>query len=251
MRTLLIVDRADIPSCQSQGKTILLSIGGATYTEGGFSSSSEAVAAANLIWATFGPRQSGSSANRPFGSASVDGFDFDFEASVQNMAPFANQLRSLMNADTSKHRLLTAAPQCPFPDAADDQMLSGGVPFDAVFVQFYNNYCGTQSYVAGASTQNNFNFATWDNWAKTKSANPNVKVLLGVPANTGAAGSGYQTPSNLAPIIKYCKQFSSFGGVMMWDMSQAYANNGFLAAVKSSLTSASKRVMRRGLRIEA
>ncbi|KAL9112186.1 MAG: hypothetical protein Q9227_003563 [Pyrenula ochraceoflavens] len=237
--------RTDIPACQSQGKTIILSIGGATYTEGGFSSSDEAVSAANLIWATFGPEQSGSSANRPFGSAVLDGFDFDFESTVSNMPPFANQLRSLMDADTSKKYILTAAPQCPFPDAADDPMLSGGVKFDAVFVQFYNNYCGVQSYQAGSTTQNNFNFATWDNWAKTKSANPNVKVLLGVPANTGAAGSGYLPANQLAPVIDYCKSFSSFGGVMMWDMSQAYANSGFIASVKSTLTGASKRVMQR------
>lgn len=35
---------ADIKTCQSAGKTLLLSLGGATYTEGGFSSPSEALA---------------------------------------------------------------------------------------------------------------------------------------------------------------------------------------------------------------
>jgi chitinase len=129
---------------------------------------------------------------------------------------------------------LTAAPQCPFPDAADDPMLSGGVFFDIVWIQFYNNYCGVQSFTAGTTTQNNFNFATWDNWAKTVSANPNVKLMLGVPGNTGG-GAGYQTPSALAPIIAYCKSFSTFAGVMVWDMSQAYANSGFLDGVKSDL----------------
>ena len=104
-------------TCQkTYGKQILVSVGGATYTEGGFSSSSAAVAGANSLWATFGPVQSGSSALRPFGTSVVDGFDFDFEAGVSNMVPFANQLRSLMNAETSKKFLLTAAPQCPYPD---------------------------------------------------------------------------------------------------------------------------------------
>ena len=232
-------DSADIATCQTTySKTILLSIGGATYTEGGFSSSSAAVSEANLIWATFGPKQASSSALRPFGSSFVNGFDFDFEATVSNIAPFANQLRSLMNTDTSstgRKWFLTAAPQCPYPDAADNQFLGGEVFMDAVFVQFYNNYCGSQSFVAGSSTQNNFNFATWDNWAKTVSKNPAVKVFLGVPANTGAAGSGYESPSALAPIINYCKGFSSFGGVMMWDASQAIANSGFLAGVRSDL----------------
>jgi len=154
------------------------------------------------------------------------------------MVPFANQLRSLMDADTAtsgKKWYLTAAPQCPYPDSADNAMLDGAVFFDAIWVQFYNNYCGLQSFVAGATTQNNFNFDTWDNWAKTVSLNPGVKVLLGVPGSPSAAGSGYETGSTLAEVISYCQGFSSFGGVMTWDMSQIYANPGFLDGVYSDL----------------
>ena len=166
------------------------------------------------------------------------------------MVPFANQLRSLMDAATAssgKIYLLTVAPQCPYPDYADNDMLNGAVSFDAIFVQFYNNYCGVSSYVTGSSTQNNFNFDTWDNWAKTVSKNPNVKVLLGVPANTGA-GAGYVSASTLSSVISYCTQFSSFGGVMMWDASQAWANSGFVGDVSGDLSAATKRVMRRGRR---
>jgi chitinase len=236
--------RDDIQTCQSLGKTILLSIGGATYSEGGFSSESAAVAGANLIWETFGPVQSGSSAPRPFGNAVVDGFDFDFEATVNNMPAFGNQLRTLFAQDTSKTYYLTAAPQCPYPDAADNPMLDGAVYFDAIWVQFYNNYCGVQSYVAGSSTQNNFNFNTWDNWAQTVSKNPNVKVFLGVPGNTGAAGTGYMPVSSLTPVINYSKGFSSFGGVMIWDATQAYANSGFLSGVRSAVAGSASRIMR-------
>jgi chitinase len=166
------------------------------------------------------------------------------------MVPFANQLRSLMDAATAssgKIYLLTAAPQCPYPDYADNDMLNGAVSFDAIFIQFYNNYCGVSSYVAGSSTQNNFNFDTWDNWAKTVSKNTNVKVLLGVPANTGA-GAGYVSASTLNSVISYCTQFSSFGGVMMWDASQAWANSGFVGGVSGDLSAATKRVTRRGWR---
>ncbi|KAH8808182.1 glycoside hydrolase family 18 protein [Xylogone sp. PMI_703] len=227
----------DIPACQALGKTIMLSIGGAGYSEGGFSSSSAAVTSANNIWKLFGPVTAG--ATRPFGNAVVDGFDFDFESTVSNMQPFASQLRSLMDSATNaggKKYYLSAAPQCPYPDAADDQMLNGGVFFDFIYVQFYNNYCAVNSFVAGASTQNNFNFATWDNWAKTGSANKNVKVFLGAPGNTGAANGGqYVSAATLGPIISYSKQFSSFGGVMFWDMSQVYANSGFLDTVVSEL----------------
>lgn len=235
--TPLTPPRQDIATCQNTyGKTILLSIGGATYTEGGFSSSAAAITAANNIWSIFGPSTS-SSVPRPFGSSVIDGFDFDFESSVSNMVPFANQLRTLMTsstASTGKKYLLTAAPQCPYPDAADGAMLAGAVYFDAIWIQFYNNYCGLPSFTVGSSTQNNFNFATWDNWAKTVSLNPNVKVILGIPGAPGG-GSGYESGSTLASIISYCKSFSSFGGVMMWDMSQVYSNSGFLDSVSADL----------------
>lgn len=87
----------------------------------------------------------------------------------------------------------------------------------------------------------NFNFDTWNTWATTKSANPAVKVFLGVPAGQTAAGSGYTDPAGLKPIIEYCKTFSSFGGVMAWDVSQAYANEGFLKGVKAALMASKKR----------
>lgn len=230
---------ADIKTCQSQGKKIILSVGGATYTEGGFSSSDAAVTAANLVWNTFGP-DSNNGALRPFDDAVIDGFDMDFESTVSNVAAFAQQLRTNMDGDSSKSYYLTAAPQCPYPDAADNDMLNA-VSFDAVFVQFYNNYCGLGSYVAGSTTQNNFDFNTWDNWAKTTSANKNIQVFLGVPADTTAAGSGYEPISSLTPIIQYSQTFSSFGGVMMWDASQAYANNGFISGVASAMGGSSKR----------
>ncbi|ESZ90621.1 glycoside hydrolase family 18 protein [Sclerotinia borealis F-4128] len=224
---------ADITTCQKKyGKTILLSIGGATYTEGGFTSTAAAITAANNVWSWFGPYSS--YVVRPFGTAVVDGFDFDFESTVSNMPAFANQLRSLMNANKSKTWLLSAAPQCPYPDAADGPMLNGAVSFDIVWVQFYNNYCGIQSFVAGTATQNNFNFATWDTWAKTISLNPKVKVMLGIPSNIGA-GAGYTSGTALANIIAYSKSFSSFGGIMMWDVSQLYANTGFLNTVNKDL----------------
>lgn len=197
-----------------------------------------------MIWQTFGPVGSNSSINRPFGDAVVDGFDFDFESTVSNMPTFANQLRSLMDQDTSKTYYLTAAPQCPYPDAADNPMLDGTVSFDAIWVQFYNNYCGLQSFTPGSTTQQNFNFDTWDTWAKNVSKNPNVKVYLGVPGGPTAAGSGYEPVSSLAPIIQYAKGFSSFGGVMIWDASQAYANSGFLSGIRSALNGSASRIMR-------
>ncbi|KAK4234830.1 endochitinase 33 [Achaetomium macrosporum] len=218
----------DIQTCQSLGKTILLSIGGATYTEGGFSSASEAQTWADTLWAMFGPKQSSSTALRPFGAASVDGFDMDFEATTSNMAPFAARLRSRMDAVSGRKFYLSAAPQCPFPDAAQKEMLEQ-VAFDFVSVQFYNNYCGATAYPG------NFNFDTWDNWARNSAPNKNVKVLLGLPGSPTAAGSGYVSGDQLKQVIQYSRGFPSFGGVMAWDMSQVYGNAGWLDSVVSAL----------------
>ncbi|KAL4942907.1 glycoside hydrolase superfamily [Aspergillus oleicola] len=235
----------DITTCQSKGKTILLSIGGATYSEGGFDSTAAADAGADLIWKTFGPDSGDSAIHRPFGRAVIDGFDFDFEAAVTNMGGFADRLRTLTDSDTSKKYFLTAAPQCPFPDAADKDILNtnSSAAIDAVFVQFYNNFCGVNAFTPArtvktgrVAAQSNFNFDTWNKWALTESKNKNVRVFLGVPANTGAASSGYLPASSLEPVIAYSKGFESFGGVMMWDMTQAYGNQGFLDGVHSALS---------------
>ncbi|KAK3899041.1 endochitinase 33 [Staphylotrichum tortipilum] len=229
---------ADIQTCQSLGKTLLLSLGGATYTEGGFTSPSEASTWADTLWAMFGPSSSSSTVLRPFGAAVLDGFDMDFEATSSNMAAFASTLRSRMDAAqaaTGKKYYLSAAPQCPFPDAAMGEML-GAVGFDFVSVQFYNNYCGATSYVAGSGGPGNFNFQRWDQWARGgESVNKGVKVLLGIPGSAGAAGSGYVSGQQLKAVVEYSRGFASFGGVMVWDMSQVYANTGFLDSIVSAL----------------
>lgn len=186
------------------------------------------------MWETFGPAQANSNALRPFGNATLDGFDFDFESPVTHMATFANELRTLMDQDTSRQYFLTAAPQCPYPDQADKDILNGPVSVDAIFVQFYNNYCGVNNFNADASSSQ-YNFETWDNWAKTVSQNKKVKVLLGVPADTTAASTGYVPAAKLAEIIEYTKKFESFGGVMMWDVTQGYANTGFIESVRKAL----------------
>ncbi|KAK5652828.1 hypothetical protein OQA88_9494 [Cercophora sp. LCS_1] len=222
----------DIHACQAAGKTLLLSLGGATYTEGGFSSVDEATTWAETIWAMFGPSSS-PSVPRPFGSAVIDGFDFDFEAATQNMAPFAMRLRQLMDAATAsagRQFYLAAAPQCPYPDRPMDEILQS-TRLDFVMVQFYNNWCGTSSFAPGGG---GFNFATWDQWARG-SENPNVKVLVGIPGSPSAAGSGYVDAGVIADVIAFARSFPSFGGVMVWDMSQIKSNGGFLESVAASL----------------
>jgi chitinase len=50
-----------------------------------------------------------------------------------------------------------------------------------------------------------------------------VKIYIGAPASSTAAGSGYIPIGNLSSIaVQMRKSFPSFGGVMLWDASQAY-----------------------------
>ncbi|KAL7821599.1 family 18 glycoside hydrolase [Trichoderma aethiopicum] len=223
---------ADIKTCQANGKTILLSLGGDSYTQGGWSSPADAEAAADEVWAMFGPVQSDSSAPRPFGSAVVDGFDFDFEAATNNLAAFGAQLRKRGDDAGGKKFYLSAAPQCFFPDAAEGALIDA-VPMDWVQIQFYNNPCGVNAFTPGAEQQNNYNYQTWEDWAKT-SPNPNVKLLVGIPAGP-SAGHGYVSGEQLKSVFEYSKQFDTFAGAMMWDMSQLYQNSGFEAEVVEAL----------------
>ncbi|KAF9459440.1 chitinase [Collybia nuda] len=221
---------ADIRQCQAKGKIVTLSLGGATSSVG-FSSESQATEFATTIWNMF---LGGKSSMRPFGSAVLDGIDLDIESgSASFYGAFVNKIRSLAKG-AKKRYYVTAAPQCPFPDAKLGAALNSAF-FDAVYVQFYNNYCET-------SVPSEFNFDTWDNWAKTKSPNRDIKVYLGGPGSAKAAGNGYVDANTLAKVAKDAQQrYSSFGGVMLWDADVAYTNNRYDRAIKTALTGGSPR----------
>ncbi|KAI1471865.1 glycoside hydrolase family 18 protein [Daldinia caldariorum] len=236
----------EIKSCQSAGKTILVSLGGATFNSGP-SSTENARSLADQIWNMFGPTGNNSSEQRPFGDAVVDGFDLDIEAPLPNMAPFAARLREHMdqaNGSGGQKFYLSAAPQCPFPDQNNKDMLQGNdaVAFDFVMVQFYNNpTCDIRVFDGSTDpTKAGFNMAQWDEWARS-SKNPKAKVFLGVPGGPTAVGpsqkASYKAPDALKPIIAYSKKFESFGGVMVWDMSQVWANPNFLDGLSKDVKS--------------
>jgi chitinase len=90
----------------------------------------------------------------------------------------------------------------------------------------------------------------------TVSPNKDVKVFIGAPAGPLAAGSGYVDADTLAIYaLETRNQFSSFGGVVLWDASAAYgvslvrrwhlrrvslhlctANGNFSASIKRALS---------------
>ncbi|KAG2119374.1 glycoside hydrolase family 18 protein [Suillus clintonianus] len=219
---------SDIEMCQSAGKAVTISLGGGSGNIH-FQNDAQAAAYAKTIWNLF---LGGTSKTRPFGSAILDGIDMDIEGGSQTgYVSFLTALRKLMNRSKKKY-YITAAPQCPYPDGYIGKTLNT-VGFDAVYVQFYNNYCGLKHY----NNRNDWNFATWDKWAKNVSPNRDVKVYIGAPASS-AAGSGYVNSKQMTTIIQQTRSnYSSFGGVMLWDVSDAHANHRYDKAVKQALKS--------------
>ncbi|KAJ1673900.1 Chitinase 2 [Spiromyces aspiralis] len=217
----------DIKTCQDAGKAILLSLGGASGAYG-FSSDSEAETFADTLWDMF---FAGNATQRPFDDAVLDGIDLDIEGgSSTGYVALINRLRQHFSSDPSKKYYISGAPQCPFPDSYLGSTLNSAW-MDMVFVQFYNNYCGLNH-------PSQFNFADWDKWASTQAINKDVKVFIGAPASSSAAGAGYVDASTLAQFIDDTRsKYKSFGGVMTWDASQAFANGDWATQVSSALKS--------------
>ncbi|ABN68578.2 chitinase, partial [Scheffersomyces stipitis CBS 6054] len=214
----------DIKYCQSQGKKILLSLGGATGNYG-LASDTEGEALATTLWNKFG---GGSDSERPFDDAVVDGFDFDIENKQQTGYPaLGNSLRQYFSQDSSKTYYLSAAPQCPYPDESVGDLLSQ-VDIDFAFIQFYNNYC---------SLDKTFNWDTWADFAASTSPNKNIKLYLGLAGSPSSAGSGYVDINTVQAILPTIQSSSAFGGISVWDISSSIANNDFLQQLKSALGS--------------
>ncbi|KIY68844.1 glycoside hydrolase family 18 protein [Cylindrobasidium torrendii FP15055 ss-10] len=220
---------ADIKTCQDKGKLVTLSLGGATGSAT-FTDDAQAETFAETIWNVF---MGGESTVRPFGDAVLDGVDLDIEGgSSVGFAAFAKKLKSIAS-DAGGSAYLSAAPQCVFPDAYLGDVINA-VEMDAIYVQFYNNYCGLQNY----ANENAWNFAQWDDWAKNTSPNKDVKIFIGAPASSTAAGSGYVDAATLSTIaVETREKYTSFGGVMFWDASQAWANGRIDQTVKGALSS--------------
>ncbi|KAJ8496865.1 hypothetical protein ONZ51_g855 [Trametes cubensis] len=168
------------------------------------------------------------------GNATIHGQGVDNSTTHHGHKNGTNTTAVIDVTNRKKYYYITAAPQCPYPDAYIGAALNEA-PFDAVYVQFYNNYCGLDQ-------PDEYNFDTWDKWAKTKSANPDVKVYIGAPGSKDSAGQGYVSAERLAEYVSDAQEkYSSFGGVMIWDISTAHTNNRFDLGIKTAMvTSALK-----------
>ncbi|EFA86365.1 chitinase [Heterostelium album PN500] len=209
-----------IKYCQSKGKIVTISLGGAVGAYG-LSSPSEAQEFASTVWNLF--LGGNNSYPRPFGDAILDGIDLDIEGGGgQNYNVFLTTLKSKYFAGASKKYYVSGAPQCPFPDAylgpGPNTALQTGL-FDFVNVQFYNNYCD----LSGGQS----NYPTWSEWAGNSSST--TKIMIGLPAGAQAAGSGYIPAGQVTNALHPYLNSPNFGGVMIWDVSVAEKNkNGAL-----------------------
>ncbi|GAB7341788.1 hypothetical protein MBLNU457_g0118t1 [Dothideomycetes sp. NU457] len=208
-----------ISTCQSRGKKVLVSLGGYTGSSTLPTNSSATQLASNL-WDLFGAGTGPLSSPflRPFGAnITLDGFDLDNEShDPSHYDTLASAFRTLFATDTSKPYYLSAAPQCPYPDASIP--LAALAQTDFVFVQFYNNpQCDLSGDGFGAS------FGTWS--ADLAQLSNTTRVFVGAGAFSGA-GSGYVPGDALGGRVALAQQGSvgNLGGVMLWDGSEGLRN---------------------------
>ncbi|KAJ1760189.1 Chitinase 2 [Coemansia sp. RSA 1807] len=222
----------DIKKCQDNGKKIVLSLGGGNIYTYGLSSEADGQAFADTVWNMF---LGGTHKYRPYDDAVLDGVDLDIESGEHTgYIGFINRLRSHFEG-ASKQYIISAAPQCVYPDANLGSTLSGAW-IDNNYVQFYNNPCN----LANMDNKWNFDYTSWDKLAKSN-PNSNSKVYVGLPAGQGAAGNGYLDLGSVQKSITklYADYESTFGGIMLWDASW-YTNNreyvsGLSSWVKSNM----------------
>ncbi|KAJ0052112.1 hypothetical protein Pint_00520 [Pistacia integerrima] len=180
---------SDIKACQNQGIKVMLSIGGGS---GSYllSSADDARHALLLLLLLF---------------------SLNWDELAKALSGFNQKV------------YLSAAPQCPYPDAWVGGALSTGL-FDYIWVQFYNNnpceYSGN-----GDSLK-----SSWNQWTSNQ---PSSQVFLGLPASPEAAGSGYIAPDVLnSQILPSIKTSSNYGGVMLWSR---YHDKDYSSAIKPNV----------------
>ena len=214
-----------IQSCQSAGKKVLLSLGGAVATSA-FDSDDQATQFAGTLVDLFAGGSGLDQGLRPFGSVKLDGFDIDNEDhSTAHYDAFFSALRKNLDGDSSKKYFISAAPQCPRPDASIP--LSAMKQIDFIFVQFYNNpscNVGSSGFIDSLKA-----------WSSDLGSGP--RLFVGAPGCSECAGSGYQDAQAMASILGSVKSagISNLGGVSLWDGPMSMANGDFVGAMKKAV----------------
>ncbi|KAL6806427.1 glycoside hydrolase family 18 protein [Trichoderma sp. SZMC 28013] len=212
-----------IKQCQSAGKLVILSLGGAD-ADVTLQSDSDGEKIADTLWNLFG----GGTENaelRPFGDVKLDGFDLDNESGDSTgYLAMTQRFRSNFQSDTSKTYYLTAAPQCPFPDASEP--LDVCKELDYVWVQFYNNGdCNIAQSDFKSSVQ------TWS------SGIGNATLFIGALASGADGDQGYVDADTLVSSLQDVKNMNlpNYGGAMLWEAQLAVKNGNFQKKIAAGL----------------
>lgn len=229
---------ANITACQSNGKKVLISLGGSSSNIT-FNTSSDAVQAANILWDTFGAGTDGN-ITRPFGNVTIDGFDFDIEGlPVDYLEILASTLQELF-ASSSVTRYTSTAPLC-----ANNTVFNSGYYENMNFVwpRFYNAEACNMG-----STGFNSSMLDWYDYLEgiVSNISTNYPLLYIGALSFNNSNSGYVIPDEFArEILAIRPNVSSiFGGVTLWEGSDALvtldsAGNDYLNVSKTALNTVS------------
>lgn len=200
---------SEITQCQSGGKKVFVSIGGANGNTT-FANETAAQQGAELIWDIFGSGTGSNISYRPFGDAVVDGFDIDNETGDGSFwSTFVSSLRTLFGTHTDHTFYLSAAPQCyyPSPSAPLDMLTQ----MDFVWPQFYDSKTcglGTDGFNASVSA-----------WSTRLTAGAGPSLMIGSLSFQDGGAGGYVDPDSYESVIKGVEdmKLSNLGGVTLWD----------------------------------
>ncbi|KAF7915018.1 uncharacterized protein EAE98_011341 [Botrytis deweyae] len=236
-----------IPYCQSLGKKILLSLGGASNTYQ-LTGAADGEYFADFLWGSYGPfKQSWVDAGgiRPMDGGyygtdpsvhiDIDGFDFDIEFGPTDYSEgyiaMINRLREHFAENPSKKYFISGAPQCPLPEPNMGAMIAGA-QFDLLWIQFYNNaaaQCTARQWAdnyALTGQEDSVGF-TYDKWVSTinSGASAGASIYLGLLGSTFAGtASDYISPLEAQSLIESYHNKPQFGGVMIWEATYSQEN---------------------------
>ncbi|XP_065682831.1 uncharacterized protein LOC100211314 [Hydra vulgaris] len=200
-----------IKLCQMRKKQVLISLLGSSGKT--ITSYQQGKILAQRIWEMF----LGGNANlgpRPFGVAILDGVNLDIKGGMGIGYPeFVNQIRYLMNSDASRNYIISASPQCIFPDVLmHSTFLLQGHKINEVYIQYYNAYC----YIGSPFFERN-TYKWFDLAANIEERYPGQSPALFVGLIASKRKQHYQEIEKVASIYDRLKTFPNFGGFMLYD----------------------------------
>jgi len=252
----------DITTCQENGIKVFVSIGGAAADNmWALSSDNDAKGVAYSLWNSYANPSATSNSARPFGDATVDGWDIDLESrgkegygsSYKYLGTMINALRDYFPSDSSRTYYIGGAPQCYIdgstPGGDDNMGLSmQAAQYDYLWIQFYNNNCAANNLFNNTALNTEtgdgtYNFGDWPGVLKG-GASENAKLLVGLP---GAPDAGdidyyYVHPHNVPSLISQSQGTKNFAGIMIYDAGASdeinYKGNNYAQVVKNALNNA-------------